>query len=203
MQELDEYTKDLCSTLPSQCATTPFYKFKSEPSKIADEYHFFLLGRGKVYATVGYTEDKNNHKDDIDVEDNNDYSEDHEDDDELTGDGDVALSLRHWIVTLQAAMNTGEGLQCILEDPNMRTNIRTHDYDSDCISSYPSDLMALNVSKTTNVREIIGIAKVPETTFRKQNINLLSGPVNAVEYCNYMFGMPELTQLDKIWDSCH
>lgn len=87
------------------------------------------------------------------------------------------------------------GLRCIAEDPTMRTNIRAYNADSDAVSSYPSDMSACNVSKETTQREVITIEGIPEEIFRLQNINLLSGHVNAVEYCVSMFNFPTANQV--------
>ena len=75
-------------------------------------------------------------------------------------------------------------------------------YDCDCVSSYPSDTIALNLSKTTTSKEIIEMidndVKIPESIFKLQNINLVSGGwTNALEYCTTMFNFPTLDELDK------
>ena len=68
--------------------------------------------------------------------------------------------------------------------------IRTHTYDSDAVSAYPSCTAVANVSRSTTSKEIIDIAEIEETEFRRNNMNLLLGHVNALEYGNQMHGLP-------------
>lgn len=99
------------------------------------------------------------------------------------------LSLKNWILTLPAHMSV-LGLPLIVEDIMMRTGIRTHVYDSDEVAAYPTATGVGNVSRATTRREVIDIPGIKETTFRLQNLNLLLGPVNAIEYCTTMFNFP-------------
>lgn len=67
-----------------------------------------------------------------------------------------------------------------------------------CVSSYPSDTLACNISRDTTLREIIAIGDIPLSTYRQQNINLFFGNVNAVEYCEEMMGFPALSELEEL-----
>ncbi len=78
----------------------------------------------------------------------------------------------------------------IVEDAILKTLIRAFAYDSDAVSAYPSATAAANVSRATTIREIIDIIGVDESVYRLQNINLLQGHVNALEYSNRMFNLP-------------
>ena len=89
-------------------------------------------------------------------------------------------------------MTVDLGLQVIEEDPNLKTNIRGYVFDSDCSAAYPSATIGANVSKETTITELSSIEGIDEYVFRMQNINLLSGPTNAIEYCTNMFGFPSL-----------
>lgn len=53
MLELDQKTLDLSYTLPNFAATTDFSRFNSQPTRIADELHHFLLERNKVIGSTG------------------------------------------------------------------------------------------------------------------------------------------------------
>ena len=172
MIELENKIKDLSFTLPGFAGSTDFAKFNSQPKKIADAMFMFLENEGRVPGTVGPS-----------AKPGEETEEDDNDDPEI-------LSLQDWIITLPAHLMADNGLKCIAEDPTMRTNIRAYNADSDAVSSYPSDMSACNVSKETTQREIITIESIPEEIFRLQNINLLSGHVNAVEYCVNMFNFP-------------
>ena len=65
------------------------------------------------------------------------------------------------------------------------------------VSGYPSDTQAGNVSKDTTVREIIDIKGIEKEDFKLQNINLMFGIVNNVEYCSTMFNFPTLVELKE------
>ena len=84
------------------------------------------------------------------------------------------------------------GLKIIDELPTLQSQIRCFVYDSDAVSAYPSCTAVGNVSKATTVTEIIDILGIDEAIFRKNNINLLHGHVNSLEYCHEMFGLPTL-----------
>lgn len=175
MIELENKTKDLSFTLPNFAGSTDFARFNSQPKKIADSMFMFLEGENRVPGTVGPSPkiDEATLEEDLDPE---------------------TLGLMDWIATLAPHLMINNGLCCIEEDPTMRTNIRAYNADSDAISSYPSDMSACNVSKETTVREIITIEGIPEDIFRLQNINLLSGHVNALEYCINMMHFPTLDE---------
>jgi len=51
------------------------------------------------------------------------------------------------------------------------------------------------VSKDTTVRELASIEGIPLDVFRIQNINLMFGKVNAIDYGSTMFNLPTLTEL--------
>jgi len=156
--ELDKKTKDLASTLPTFSDVTDFSLFKSQPRRIADNLHRFCIAKGLVISSNGRTEAL---EEDI-------------------------LSLKNWILTLPSHLSM-LGKQCILEDSSIHTGVRCYTYDSDAVSAYPSASSACNVSRRTTVRELVKIAGVPEKVFRMQNLNLILGKTNSLEYCTTMF----------------
>ena len=173
MLELDEKTKDLGFTLPTYAGITDFAKFKSQPQKIADQLEVFLQRRGYVYGTVGDSYNA--------VEDDG---------------ADSTLGLEDWILTLPAHM-CELGMNCIVEDPTMRTGIRCHTYDSDAVKAYPSAVSVANVSKGTTRREIIRIDGIDESVFREQNLNFVIGYNNSIQYCTTMLSLPGPEELLK------
>ena len=90
------------------------------------------------------------------------------------------------------------GLQVIEEDPTLHINARAHVYDSDCVSSYPSDTVAANVSRETTRREVISIGNIPKQEFKLQNINLFFGDVNNIQYCCEMYNFPDMFELVEL-----
>lgn len=196
MIELDNKTLDLQVTLPTYAGMTDFAKFNSQPKKIADQMYFFLLEEGKVQGTVGQVEEV---KEDENTEDTSVDDEESEDEPTAKKGEPKILSLKDWIITLPAHLMIDGGLCCIEEDPNIRSNARAYVFDADAVSSYPSDISALNVSKETTKKEVIDIPGIPEHVFRLENINLLSGHTNAVEYCTMMFKFPKPEELLELY----
>ena len=164
MLELDDKIKDLSSTLPSFAATTDFSRFNSQPTRIAGALYWFAAEKGLILGSVG--------------------ASDPEDEDSE----DETLALSGWIVTLPAHMSI-PGMTCIEEDETIHTNIRCFAFDADATAAYPSATSVCNVSKATTVRELIAVDGIEETTFRMQNINLLLGHTNALDYSITMFGL--------------
>lgn len=208
MLELDDKTKDLIYSLPGFAGTTDFPNFKSQPRRIMDNLHYYALEEGCVMGTVGYQEkveavsdkadDLDDDEEDDEEEENTSAEQDLTNEDDESADGPVrarsTLSLKRWIVTLPAHMSV-LGLPLIKEDPSLLTNIRTFVYDSDEVSAYPTATTVANVSKGSTKREIIDVVGIKEMTFRYQNMNLLLGSMNALEYATTMFNFPKPDQL--------
>lgn len=174
MLELDIKTKDLAYTLPSYSDASDFSDFKSQPKRISDALYFFLMEKGYVLGTVGGS-----------------FGDDAEPDDKET-----VLGLENWIITLPAHLMV-PGMKCILEDRLMATGIRCFVYDSDAVAAYPSVISAANVSKSTTKRELISIKGIDESVFRMQNLNLIMGSPNALEYATTMFNLAKPQDLLK------
>ncbi len=196
---LDEVTKDLAYTLPEFAGVTDFWDFRSQPKRISDALHFFSLDVGLVLGTVykGDNQDlpEDAIDDDIEGSENDDPDELEELDATPTNTRTGVLSLGGWVITLPAHMMADNGLQCIEEDPNIKTSLYAYVYDSDAVSAYPKTIESLNVSKGTTHAEIIGMDGVDEQTFRMQNLNLMAGRVNGLEYAQTMFGLPKPFEL--------
>ena len=102
MEELDEVTSDLNLTLPMMAKCSDFENFKSQPRRLVDDLHFFCLELDPP-RVIGTTSD------------------------ELEGDEDSeTLDLTGWVITLPAHLVADNGLKCIEENPELRTNIRGH-----------------------------------------------------------------------------
>lgn len=94
MLELDDKTKDLCVTLPSSAGTTPYDKFNSLPTKIADAFATMILqDKQHVLGTVGSNRKKEEKKFGNEEEDVAEYEgQDEEEEEDLQ-----RLDLRNWI----------------------------------------------------------------------------------------------------------
>ncbi len=172
MIELDEKTMDLSQAIGIFSGYSDFSNFNSQPRLLANQLHFVALENNLVIGSTS-----SNMREDID---------------------DKTLSLNDWIVALPAHLIVDNGLTNIKEDNTLITNIHLYVSDSDIGAAYPSVEVTSNVSKGTTKTEVIDIKNIPEEVFRLQNINLLSGKVNAVDYCVNMFNFPTLSELEKI-----
>ena len=163
--ELDAKTKDLSVSVPILSGDSSFDIFKSSPKKIVDALYFFYVNKGYILGTR-----------------NPNLQENEE------------ISLSDWIVMLPVYRTQDIQLKCVNENDGMVTNAYSAVFDADQVSGYPSDSMALNVSRATMLREILSIGNIPQETYKLQNINLLFGPVNNVEYCTTLFNFPKLSE---------
>jgi hypothetical protein len=161
--ELDNKTKDLQVSVPVLSNLSSFDIFNSGPKRIVDALHFFYIDNGLVLGTKP-----------------------------PNADSDKLLGLENWIVLLPSARIKENGLRVIAEDPTLITNIRAHTYDSDQTSGYPSDTQAANVSKETTVCEVLSIAGHNIEDFKLQNINLIFGKCNSLEYAQQLLSFPSL-----------
>jgi hypothetical protein len=194
MIELDNEIKDLSYTLPAFAGISDFSDFKSQPKRIADALHFFIIEKEhKILGTVGrQIQEQNNNTSDIDEENPPEEDTDEKNEESTT------LGLDGWIVTLPAHL-TVNGMHVIEEDDSVYSNIRAFVYDSDAVSAYPTATSIANVSKETTKRELISIQNIDEEIFRAQNLNLVLGRINAIEYCTTMFNMPKPEELLNIF----
>ncbi len=198
--ELDRKTKDLSHTMPSFAGVTDFDRYTSNPRKIHDALHFYTLDEGKVISASGsslkkMTDNGNPNEEEGDPDTSVSDDDDDEEDENAIGEKLKTLGLTGWIMTLPAHLTVDDGLTVIEEDPSLKTNIRGYVYDSDCRSAYPSATITCNVSKETTKRELSKVEGVDGQVFRMQNMNLVSGPVNAIEYCTMMMNFPKLDDL--------
>lgn len=118
---LDEKNTDMSLTFPLFSGFSDFENFKSQPRRAVDKLHYFCLENGKVISASKPSEKKK------------EGAEEEDDENSVAGDNDEAaeeklktLGLEGWIITLPAHLVADNGLQCIAEDPNLRTNIRAH-----------------------------------------------------------------------------
>ena len=206
MLELEQKNKDLSQKLPILCDITDFSRFNSQTKRFADGYHFFLLeNENQVLATLPPREKKPElievDEDDVvedDDEENGGYGSEESPTPLLTTKDDV-LSLKNWIVTLVSHLST-LGLPLIKESRLHKTLIRLFTYDSDAVSAYPSATAVGNVSRGTTKKELIDIVGIDEDTFKLQNINLLQGHTNAIEYACTMHELPTPQEALALFD---
>ncbi len=93
------------------------------------------------------------------------------------------------------------GLQLIIENPSLRTNIRIGVADLDVTGAYPHNELVFNVSKETTSKELVSVEGFDDAVVRMQTINFSAGHVNAVEFCQTLFGLPALPDLLKAFEA--
>jgi len=168
---LDEKTKDFSVSASLLLEYSHHDIFNSGPKRIIDALTFFYLKKGLVLG----------------IKDFND-------------DDDKLLGLRGWILTLQAHMSLDNGIKILEDIPEYRTLVKSLVYDLDAVSSYPSNTLAANVSKDTTHREIQKMNSKTRNTLINNNLNLMYGRTNAIEYCENMFNMPSIFELLGYYD---
>lgn len=176
MELLEEKVKDMKIVLPQFSGTSDFEDFKSQPRRKMDSLHWFVQTHGKVMGCTSKALI----------------------DEELDP---MILDRNDWIITLAPSLVTKQGLQIIEENPSQITSIYGHVGDLDVAASYPNGETCFNISKETTVRELSSVEGISEDVFRKQNMGVSAGHVNAIEYCTTMMGFPTLFELDEMkWD---
>ena len=105
------------------------------------------------------------------------------------------LGTRGWIKTLSSDYIQEEVGLLITNIPVLVTNVTASADDMDCISSYPSDIQAGNISSGTTRAEILRVGTYSPKKFKDNNINIISSNANSVEYCNKMLGLPTLLEM--------
>lgn len=91
------------------------------------------------------------------------------------------------------------GLRLLKEDPTIATNIRAFVADLDASAAYPTGILIANVCKENTVREVCIIKGIDEDVFRLQNLNFVTGKVNALEYVETMFNGHGLMELEDLF----
>lgn len=166
MLVLDNKTQDMEFTMPTLLGGSTYDTFNSGPKTLVNNMNFFFLERNRVLGTKGASA--------VEV---------------------ASLGLDNWIVILSPNSITNNGLCIVDAISTLFTNMRGHIFDADQVSGYPSDTMAANVSLDTTRREILSIGTIDKDEFKTQNINLVYGNINAIEYCTIMHELPEMRDM--------
>lgn len=169
VEELDEETSDLNTTLPELTGFSAFSDFNSTPKQLADDMHFFHLSRG---AVIGSTSDQME-----------------------TELDKYVVSREGWIITLPTQLVADNGLRVVKGMVEQPTLYRAHVSDLDIRSAYPWGEICGNVSVETTVFEL---ARIEGVTVEEQKIiglNLSGGKTNAVEFCTTVYNLPTFEQI--------
>lgn len=104
------------------------------------------------------------------------------------------LGTSAWIKTLSSDHIQDIGLE-LTNIPGLKTNITADADDLDCVSSYPSDIQACNISVSTLRAEVLSIGDIEKSKFKDQNINIISSNANTISYCTEMLNMPGTVEI--------
>lgn len=192
--DLDEATGDLSGEVPELCGISSFNDFNLSAKKNHDDLFVYGLTKNMVIGTptnmVALYEKwgKDNTRPNRDV-----YHR-------------TVLDIKDWIQTLPQANLIRTGIRIFNDYEDLITNLRGNVGDADSVSSYPSCTMAGNVSSETTRSEIIRMEGINTATFRSQNLGIVLGNTNSLEYCEVMFKLPsndEISDMIKsgdIWE---
>jgi hypothetical protein len=173
LEQLDEKTKDLASSITMYSKNSDFKNFNSNPKRLTDDMHFWYLNRPNK-SVIGTASDQMSTELDRFVIGHDD-----------------------WIVTLASYMAAAEGMNCVEEMQDYLTLIFTHVADLDIVSTYPNVSQILNIARETCVMEFCQIQGITEAVRREFGVNLTGGRVNAVEMAQKVLGAPAFdTMLD-------
>ena len=169
LMAMEMKTTDLSSSLPLLSGISHFDIFNSGPRRIVDAMFFFYLEHKKVMGVKAYSDTN-----------------------------DKILGLDNWVITLKSHLVTENKNRYITVDGktvDIVSNIRRNVCDADMSAAYPSSTIAANVSQETTHKEIVKIGEFNKEEFKSQNMDLMYGPTNAVEYCSTMFDMPGVFEI--------
>lgn len=173
---LDQKTLDLRSTFMDMLADNDYSAYSSNPTKAMTSFQTYLY-RGNDQFVLGSTSDMMfNHMD------------------------KRLPPLDGWIVALPTVLLEDSGLKCLKHMTETRTKVYTHCGDIDIESSYPWTGIYMNLSRMTTeieVSEIIGLSRHDRYTF---GLNLMGGRVNALSNARIAFQLPELIEMEAIFD---
>lgn len=175
MIKLEEKTKDLGQAINIFSNLSHLSDANSQPRRLVNALYFAALENNQVIGTAG-----SELKCEID---------------------DLTLPLKGWTVALDPTYMVDNGIRCIKELPYLYTSIRLYNADLDIASAYPTNQCVFNTSRGTTKTELISISGIHKDIWTMQNINLISGEVNSVDYCKNMFSFPSLLELEQNFET--
>lgn len=174
VEELDEKTMDISTTLPGLIGISEYQNFNSTPKQLADDMHFhYLYNENSVI----------------------DSTSDQMRDEELDN---MVPTMAGWIITLPTHLVADNGMRIVKNMSEQPTLYRGHVSDLDVRSAYPWGEITMNVGKETTAYEICRIENVTINEQRIVGLNITGGATNAVEYCNIIHKLPTLEVMSEL-----
>ena len=199
--QLEEKTGDLSGDAPTQAEIVDFKNYDSSERKNYASFFIYGLKKGRIIGTA--TNKENFYKklyEEAIKEERREYGQKNY----LLPDVPAetykskVYGLRGWIQTLPQGNFVRDGLKIFSDFPELITNVRGNVVDLDSVSSYPSCIIASNVSLETTHTEIISIEGMNESTSRMYNLGVVIPNTNSLEYCSAMFNLPNLQEIDRM-----
>lgn len=168
MLHLEKKTADASMSIGVLSGISSYDIFNSGPKRIVNAMYFLYIENNKVLGTR-----------------------------DAFSDAKETLGLGDWIVLLTPDELNKEASsnRCIMENENLETSVFKSIYDLDQSAGYPNNTIINNVSLETTLEELVSIENIPLETLKKQNIDLLFGNVNSIDYCCTMLNFPTLEEL--------
>lgn len=71
-----------------------------------------------------------------------------------------------------------------------QSQVSVHCADSDIEKTYPAVQMAINGSKETTIREMVGVKGLGHEGMRENGFNLIGGTANSMKFCVKVLKLP-------------
>lgn len=176
VERLDEHTTDLCRNLSIYLDGSEFSQAKSNPRRLGNALHFYLLDQGKLIASTS--------------------------DDMREPFDKKTLNKRGWIVTLANELTHSDiGAKIWLPEyrTGLKSRIAVHMWDVDVSSGYPSGEIAANVGRGTCLAEVFRVDGYSEQELRRLSVNMSVMPANALWMGSTFLQLPDATQLIQFY----
>lgn len=171
MEILDEKEGDVSKKLMTYVGISNWMKAKSNPTRLADAYHFFL--QENFDRVLCSTSDRMKHVFDK-----------------------FTLPKADWVVTLDNTLpiTRGNGYNPYLKDKNgedlydLPTKIFLHTYDIDVEGAYPTNELTLNVGRDTTLVEVCEVDGQTRHQHMSVCVNLTNADGNGSRICREVLG---------------
>lgn len=184
--KLDKKTKDMAVSLPVFAEATDFNDFGSSNKKAYCSLYDFCLDNGLVLGTgADMTEVYASYADNEDIEGREVYNA-------------KIFSTRDWIQTLPQSNVLPMGIRVFDDFPSIITGARGYVSDMDSVSSYPSCLIAGNVSRSTTVTMVCSIEGLEEYEAKMLCLGTIVGNTNTLELGFEYLNLPSPEEIHEM-----
>lgn len=170
---LDEKNKDFALKFNNRCKIADYTEFKSNPRMAVVKLNYMVPQFGKRLGVNG-----GKVRNELDT---------------------LVVKPEDWTMTLPSFIIEDSKFSPIQDLRSPWSLMYLHVSDLDISSTYPAVQVALNISKSTCMREVVKVEGLNEYKKRKFFLNLLSGISSSMEVCNIGFGYPTATDALDIY----